>query len=229
MFAQARLAKAQNANIESSQMFCATPLLPASWEDVLRPGGSSVVAHQQGSSGLIIVLALYSDADWTRCTVAPRVNQYNQRTSPEGSMEVQDDWFPSRTQITHGIDLFFFHVAHFLPFLHKPSFNPSVAADHLVLSMACLGYQYGDDPDADGQDESGYKLSLQCFHAARELVVKNEDSATDSTHKLVIVQAYLLLQVYAMMYLGGEDCLDVLCMHSKMIGVSLLRCALDPF
>jgi hypothetical protein len=148
--------------------------------------------------------------------------------SPELNAFIQDDWCPSLTQITHGIDLFFFHVAHFFPFVHEPTFDPSVTADHFVLSMCCLGYQYGDDPATDGQEGSGYDLSLRCFHAARKLVAQSEDSATDSMRKLAIVQAYLLHQAYVMMYLDGEGGSDGLRMHSKMIGVSIVPLCFCP-
>ncbi len=161
-----------------------------------------------------------------RSTDPPRALQCSKCTSPEHNAYIQDNWFPSLAQIAHGIDLFFYHVAHFFPFLHEPTFDASVTVSYLVLSMCCLGYQYGDDPDTDGQEGSANNLSLQCFHAARQLVAQNEDNTTDLTHKLVIVQAYLLLQVYSMMYLGGEGGSDGMRMHSKIIGVSLLALSL---
>lgn len=133
----------------------------------------------------------------------------------------QDDWNPSVSQTTVGCDLFFTYVSHFVPFLHRPTFDVTFVAPHLILAMLSLGYQYGEDPDRNDQTGSGASLSARCFHQARVLIPTEEESADDTAQNISIVQTYLLLQICAMMYLCGSDSTYSLKMHSKMI--SLVR------
>lgn len=140
--------------------------------------------------------------------------------SPKDLPYLQEDWLPSATQVARGIALYFAYVSHFFPFIHRPTFDASQAASHLILSMLCIAYQYGEDPDCDDREGSGAALSLHCFHRARILVASSEEGAEDAKQKLVMVQAYLLLEVHAMLYLCGQDSSYGLKIHPKMVGVS---------
>ncbi|RSM02895.1 hypothetical protein CEP52_007747 [Fusarium oligoseptatum] len=147
--------------------------------------------------------------------------------SPErllyGSIDItqaQEDWSPSTSQIAHGCQLFFTHVSHFVPFLHQPTFDAAHISNHLLLSMLCIAYQYGEDPDCVGQPGSGVSLSERCFHRARTVVLADEDKTDDPAHNVSMVQAYLLLQIYAMMYLCGNNSAYALKTHSKMISLA---------
>lgn len=147
--------------------------------------------------------------------------------SPErllyGSIDLtqgQSDWYPSSLQIAHGCQLYFNHVCQFVPFLHQPTFDHTRVASHLQLSMLCLAYQYGEDPERIDQEGSGVSLSERCFHRARALVSGDEDGTDDSTHNLSVIQSYLLLEIYAMMYLCGKHSAYGLKTHSKMISLA---------
>ncbi|KAF4458385.1 hypothetical protein FALBO_14883 [Fusarium albosuccineum] len=147
--------------------------------------------------------------------------------SPErllyGSIDInqaQDDWVPSSAQITQGCTLFFNHISHFVPFLHQPTFDPSHIANHLLLSMLCLAYQYGEDQECAGQPGSGVSLSERCFHRARVVITRDEEDTDESAHNVSMVQAYLLLQIYSMMYLCGNNSAYALKTHSKMISLA---------
>ncbi|WXC61787.1 hypothetical protein SNK03_007660 [Fusarium graminearum] len=147
--------------------------------------------------------------------------------SPErllyGSIDLtqsQIDWHPSNMQIKTGCELYFKHVSHFLPFLHRPTFNSTDITSHLLLSMLCIGYQYDEDPDCNNQQGSGVELSERCFHRARALVSGEKYRTDGSTHNLSIVQSYLLLEIYAMMYLCGNHSAYGLKTHSKMISLA---------
>ncbi|GJN83835.1 hypothetical protein PLIIFM63780_007386 [Purpureocillium lilacinum] len=131
---------------------------------------------------------------------------------------IQDDWSPTEPQIARGCHLFFTHISPFMPFLHQPTFDASQVASHLLLSMLCLAYQYDEDPDCDEKEGSGACLSERCYLRARTQVALNEESAPPDSVSLV--QAYLLLQVYAMMYLCGDDSSYALRAHSKMIALA---------
>jgi hypothetical protein len=142
--------------------------------------------------------------------------------------QVQDEWVPSDTQIARGCQLFFEHVSHFVPFLHQPTFDISQTPNHLLLSMLCLAYQYGEDTDSVYQGESGASLSLRCFHRARLLVASDEKRAHNSLHNITMVQAYLLLQICSMLYLCGEESAYGLKTHSKMISLARAGGLMQP-
>ncbi|KAJ9623796.1 hypothetical protein H2204_011088 [Knufia peltigerae] len=147
-------------------------------------------------------------------------------TSPPGSIsqsqQQEEDWSPSPAQIGRGVHQYFKHISNFFPFLHQPTFDIGRTPDFLILSMLSLAYQYDEDPDYCGGDAafgSGARLSARCFHRARVLLLEssNESTKFSWSSSLTMIQAYLLLQVCAMMYLCGEDSAHGLQMHSKMI------------
>ncbi|KAF2713943.1 hypothetical protein K504DRAFT_462410 [Pleomassaria siparia CBS 279.74] len=139
----------------------------------------------------------------------------------------QDEWNPTSSQIAWGCHLFFTHVSHFVPFLHRPSFNSTQIPNHLLLSILSLGYQYGEDPDSGYQDSSGATLSSCCFRRARSLIL-DEERNNDPTHNVSMVQAYLLLQIWAMMYSCGDDSAYGLKTHSKMISLARASGLMQP-
>ncbi|CAG8900039.1 unnamed protein product [Penicillium egyptiacum] len=114
----------------------------------------------------------------------------------------------------------FWIVSHFLPFLHSSTFDPTQAAPHLVLSILCLAYQYGEDPECGDQEGSGESFSIRCFHKARALLASDEERSDASTMITTLVQSYLLLQICAMMYLCGDSSACGLKMHSHMISLA---------
>lgn len=140
--------------------------------------------------------------------------------SPSDLPYIRDEWYPTALQIAQGVDLFFTHVSHFLPFLHLPTFDPTQSAEHLVLSMLCLAYQYGEDPEAGTTVGTGDELSRHCFHRARVLVALEEEQEDDALENLAVVQTYLLLETAAMTYLCGRDSAYGLKVHSKMIALA---------
>lgn len=116
----------------------------------------------------------------------------------DSPLPLPDGWYPSSLQLSRGCELFFTHVAPFIPFLHQPTFDVESASPLLVLSMLSLGYQYGDDPECDAPS-SGTDLSTRCFHGARAMIsFSDQDTGSEN---VVLVQAHLLLQICAMMYL----------------------------
>lgn len=133
---------------------------------------------------------------------------------------LQDDWFPTPSQTARGYQLYFTFVSHFVPFIHRPTFDATETARHLGLGMLCLAYQHGEDPDAGEQPGSGAKLSRRCFHRARVLAAAAEEISGDLLHKTTLVQTYWLLQVCVMMYLCGEESTYGLKMHSRMVSLA---------
>jgi hypothetical protein len=142
--------------------------------------------------------------------------------------QIQEEWFPSSSQIAWGCQLFFEHVSHFVPFLHQPTFDTTQTPSHLLLSMLALAYQYGNDPDSMHQGESGASLSLRCFHRARLLIASDERRAHNSLYNITMVQAYLLLQICSMFYVCGEESAYGLKTHSKMISLARAGGLLQP-
>lgn len=153
-------------------------------------------------------------------------------------IQLYDDSVPTATHIEEGCSLYFTHVAYYLPFLHRPTFNlKRPPARHLLLAMLCLAYQYGEDPDCNYEAGSGAKLSVRCFESARAILTAfesdniNEPGSEDpETEKVAIVQSYLLLQIYAMLYLccGSNNSANGLPMHSKMISLARAGGLMQP-
>lgn len=155
-------------------------------------------------------------------------------------LQLQDDsWSPTAAQIDEGCRLYFTHVAYYVPFLHRPTFDPRhPPARHLLLAILCLAYQYGEDPDCGYEAGSGANLSVRCFQSARAILTAlEEDHAADdpapddpALGKVAMVQSYLLLQIYAMLYLCccSSDPANGLPMHSRMISLARAGGLMQP-
>lgn len=140
-----------------------------------------------------------------------------------------NEWFPSILQVTQGCSLFFDHVSHFAPFMHHPTFDDAQVPNYLLLGMLCLAYQYGEDPDGEDRAGSGASLSVRCFHRARMLIAAEEEKTDCSIHRAtVMVQTYLLLQIYAMMFLCGSDSAYGLKTHLNMISLARAGGLMQP-
>lgn len=75
--------------------------------------------------------------------------------------------------------------------------------------MVALGLQYSDTSDA--------RVAARCFHLACNLLERD----TSSMIPLVeVVQAHILLAVYAIMYTCGRDTAIGLQLHAKSVTVS---------
>jgi hypothetical protein len=145
------------------------------------------------------------------------------------SPQVQDDWCLTSAQAARGCELFFDHVAQYLPFIHRPTFDANQTDRPLLYGMISLGYQYGEDPEYGEQAGSGASLSMQCFQQARALLAANNDDEPLSTlQSTIAVQAYLLLQVFTMMYLCGSASTYGLKTHSKIIGLARAGGLMQP-
>ncbi|KAF7155570.1 hypothetical protein CNMCM5623_008112 [Aspergillus felis] len=148
---------------------------------------------------------------------------------PHDLTRVEDNWSPSAVQITQGYHLFFTHVSYFIPFLHKPTFEATQQPPHLILSILCLAYQHGEDPECSNQVGSGAILSTRCFNQARSIIAFDDNMLNDPTQSLAIVQSYLLLQICAMMYMCGDHSANGLKMHSNMISLARSAGLMQPF
>lgn len=135
--------------------------------------------------------------------------------SPTDLSYLQDNWFPSENQMAVGVRLYFAHVSDYIPFLHPPTFDVTVAPWYLVFAVLALAYQHGEDPDSAYTPASAAALSLRCFHRGRVLAVAEEGNAVDLNAGTTVVQAYLLLQICAMMYLCGNEASYALKLHSR--------------
>ncbi|RAO73065.1 uncharacterized protein BHQ10_009077 [Talaromyces amestolkiae] len=97
--------------------------------------------------------------------------------------------------------------------------------------MLSLAYQHGEDLASDGQAGSGAILSARCFNRARALLASMEqenDDQSDATKDISMIQAYLLLQICATMYLCGKSSGYGPQMHSKMIILARSKGLMQP-
>lgn len=140
--------------------------------------------------------------------------------SPKDLPYLRNDWHPSPTQVEQGLELYFAHISHFVPFLHRPTLDPACIPTYLILSILSLAYQYAENPTNPDELGSGEKLSLLCFHRARVLVAAEEEVEDDQSHNIALVQTLLLLEVCAMFYICGKTSTQGLKMHSRMISIA---------
>lgn len=140
--------------------------------------------------------------------------------SPKDLPYLRNEWYPSIAQVERGLDLYFAHVSHFLPFLHRPTLDTAALPAYLIVSILSLGYQYAEDPTSGEQPGSGEQLSLLCFHRARVLAASEEEVEGDQPHNIALVQTLLLLEVCAMFYICGKTSTQGLKMHSRMIAIA---------
>jgi hypothetical protein len=151
------------------------------------------------------------------------VNPYSalpEGLSPKDLPYFRSEWYPSAAQVERGLDLYFSHVSHFIPFLHRPTLDVTCTPTYLTLSMLSLAYQYAEDPGIIDQPGSGEQLSILCFHRARVLVASEEEVEDDFSHNVALVQTLLLLEVCAIFYICGKTSTQGLKMHSRMISIA---------
>lgn len=121
----------------------------------------------------------------------------------------------SASLIQRGCELFFRHVSPFFAFVHQPTFDSTDSPEALLMGMLSVGLQF------ETEEASASDVSAQAFRRGRELL-----SQTDASEELLFaknihtVQAYLLLEMYAAMYSGGQDTTVGLQMHHKSVEVS---------
>jgi hypothetical protein len=141
---------------------------------------------------------------------------------------------PAPDDISSGLSLFFAHAAAFFPFIHQPTFNELATPEPLLLAMVCIGMQYSDSRD------KGKATAGNCFRRARRLLessngdregematttatATSSSSSSSSQGNLAVVQAYLLLQAYAILYSCGPDTAHGLRMRQRAVEVGLGR------
>ncbi|OAK93525.1 hypothetical protein IQ06DRAFT_262434 [Phaeosphaeriaceae sp. SRC1lsM3a] len=145
-----------------------------------------------------------------------------ERLSSFDITQLQADQFLSADEIAHGCSLFFRRCSAFLPVLHQPTFDATQVPRYLLLSILCLAYQHGNTLSSDDPETSlDVSLSVRCFQHARALIaIEEEERADQVLDATSLVQTYLFLQIYAMMYSDSDDSAYGLKTHSKMIALA---------
>lgn len=111
-----------------------------------------------------------------------------------------------------GTDLFFTHLAHYFPFIHQPTFSASSASEILLMAMLSVSLQFAEPSDANRSSASS------CYVRAKHLLEASED-LEDRAVNLQVIQACLLLQMYALMLVGGSETKYGLRLHAKCMEV----------
>ncbi|KAF2166027.1 hypothetical protein M409DRAFT_36796 [Zasmidium cellare ATCC 36951] len=140
----------------------------------------------------------------------------------------QVKWFPTRSQISNGYNLYFEYVSPFIPFLHRPTFDASLVAPHLTLSMLSLAYQYGEDPDRDAMSGTGADLSLRCFEQARNYLGPMALASNNPSVDLSVVQSLLMLQLCAILYICGDYSCIGFELHHRMVSFARAAGLMQP-
>lgn len=182
--------------------------------------GSSQARQCQPSAIIGVSTGLSTPSPGSSCDGANSYSGLPDGLSPKDLPYIRNEWYPSTAQVKRGLDLFFAHVSHFVPFLHRPTLDAASIPSYLILSILSLAYQYAEDPAILDQPGSGEQLSLLCFHRARVLVASEEEVEDDILHNVVLVQTLLLLEICAMFYICGKTSTQGLKMHSRMISIA---------
>lgn len=137
----------------------------------------------------------------------PLLPSTSTRTAPSPSIL-------STTIIADGINTFFTHLTHTCPFIHQPTFDISTAPDLLLLAMLCVAQRYIDNSD------TGRRVGNEYYTRAKALLEDMDESKCSPMLNLQTVQACLLLQLYAVLLVGGSETKQGLRLHAKCIEVS---------
>ncbi|KAK6001211.1 hypothetical protein QM012_002542 [Aureobasidium pullulans] len=123
--------------------------------------------------------------------------------------------FPA-TLVQRGVQLYFRHISPFLPFIHQHTFEHRDMPEALLMGILSIGLQF----ESEEMDPS---IPAQAFKHGRQLLTQIELSdEVLFARNIPTVQAYVLLELYAAMYSGGQDTTIGLQMHHK--SVELVRC-----
>lgn len=125
----------------------------------------------------------------------------------------------SPEQISHGIDLFHSHVSAFVPFIHRPTFDPAQTPELVLLGILSISLRYSPNR-AEGLDLAG-----KCFRRGRRILDVQDDNKASP---LVTAQALALLQVHAIMFACGEDTTYGLRMRARGVEIARREGLMDP-
>ncbi|WVF70352.1 hypothetical protein IAT40_005142 [Kwoniella sp. CBS 6097] len=131
----------------------------------------------------------------------------------------------SQSVVSTGVDLFFRHISGYLPFIHKSTFSAHEASEHLLMAMLSVSLQFMDEK------ERGTQLGRQCFLRGKRLLEVDDESrgGEQAVVRLDVIQAYILLELHAIMISSGSASSYGLRMHSKMIELARTGGLTDPY
>lgn len=133
--------------------------------------------------------------------------------TPDGIMQTQG-LFPAPL-VHRGCELYFRHVSPFLSFIHQSTFDPADVPEALLMAILSVGLQF------ETQEVLGPDLPAQAFRRGKDLLSQSKLLEKCPFAKNIhTIQAYLLLEMYAAMYSGGQDTTIGLQMHHKSIEAS---------
>ncbi|KAK7435216.1 Gypsy retrotransposon integrase-like protein 1, variant 2 [Stygiomarasmius scandens] len=146
---------------------------------------------------------------------------YPWQIPPHESLDLKPLVFPDRDLIPQLVDFYFVRYSQFLPFLHRPTFERSIAEGlhhrnrqfgYTVLAVCAVGSRYSDDPRIFA-DESAPEFSAG-WKWFRQVKVIPETFTTVPTiyHLQVICLAILFLQATSM----PEQCWTVLAVGIRL-------------
>lgn len=122
-------------------------------------------------------------------------------------------------QVSHGIDLFHSHVSAFVPFIHRPTFDPTQTPEVVLLGILSISLRYSPNR------AEGFDLAGKCFRRGRRILDVQDDSKASP---LITAQALALLQVHAIMFACGEDTTYGLRMRARGVEIARREGLMDP-
>ncbi|OCF33937.1 hypothetical protein I316_04283 [Kwoniella heveanensis BCC8398] len=131
----------------------------------------------------------------------------------------------SQSVVSTGVNLFFRHVSGYLPFIHQATFSSHEAPEHLLMAMLSVSLQFL------GDQERGMQMGRQCFLRGKRLLEVDDESRGGELGvvRLDVIQAYILLELHAIMISSGSESSYGLRMHSKMIELARTGGLTDPY
>ncbi|WVQ76281.1 hypothetical protein IAR50_005946 [Cryptococcus sp. DSM 104548] len=114
------------------------------------------------------------------------------------------------------VQSFFVYAPHMFPFLHEPTFASEACHPSLLFAMMCLGLHTA----ADGSEDHG--KAMRCYQGGlRALDGALEKACTlKPAEVLHIIQAHLLLEIYAILALCGDHTSQGLNLHHQAIQIA---------
>ncbi|ODO02043.1 hypothetical protein L198_02774 [Cryptococcus wingfieldii CBS 7118] len=139
-------------------------------------------------------------------------------------ISVEDDTLHPMS-IGPAVQSFFAYAPHMFPFLHQPTFVSESCNPSLLFAIMCLGLHTAADSLTD------HEKAMSCYRAGLSGLDGTLEKAGNlkPSEVLPIIQAHILLEIYAILALCGEHTSRGLNLHHQAIQIARKAGLMEPY